>query len=480
MTSASRQRIEYIAADYVAGNLAWVLFNIVRYLTLPGAYTTHSTLWQFMTSPQVVLGQIAVPILLTAMYALSGYYNNPFFKSRVDEFVNTITCTFIAMLGIYFTALLNDNIPERLRAYEIMLILWALLFTVTFIMRSTITYRARKRVSSGDISFPTALVGEPGKASEMARQLHRRPARGLKVACIITPPGSTDLPNGTPAADIPVYPFADIEKACRRHDIRNIVLVPDNDTPGSTDRQMGIINALYPLDRAILISPGFHELVTTRPRLTDVANDPMLIDVSAPGISPLTANLKRAGDIAISATALLLLSPLFAAIAAAIKIESPTEKTIYRQTRVGYHKKTFDIIKFRTMRPDAESNGPELSSENDTRVTRIGKILRRYRLDELPQFWNVLRGDMSLVGPRPERAYYIEQIIKRVPYYSLVHTLRPGITSWGMVKYGYASNVDQMIERLRYDLSYVGSVSFAVDMKILLNTVNTVLAGRGK
>ncbi len=131
------------------------------------------------------------------------------------------------------------------------------------------------------------------------------------------------------------------------------------------------------------------------------------------------------------------------------------------------------------MRPDAEAAGPALSSPDDSRVTRIGRTLRRYRLDELPQFWNVLRGEMSLVGPRPEREYYIERIVARVPYYSLIHQVRPGITSWGMVRYGYAENIDQMVERLRYDLLYVGNVSFAVDMKILLNTVSTVLAGRG-
>lgn len=128
---------------------------------------------------------------------------------------------------------------------------------------------------------------------------------------------------------------------------------------------------------------------------------------------------------------------------------------------------------------DAESEGPALSSLDDPRITRLGHYMRKYRLDELPQFWNVLKGDMSIVGPRPERDYYIKQIVARVPYYNLIHQVRPGITSWGMVKFGYASSVDQMIERLRYDLLYIDNVSLNVDLKIILYTVNTVITGKG-
>ena len=131
------------------------------------------------------------------------------------------------------------------------------------------------------------------------------------------------------------------------------------------------------------------------------------------------------------------------------------------------------------MKVDAEANGPTLSTLDDPRITKLGKIMRKYRLDELPQFWNVVKGDMSLVGPRPEREYYIKQIIKIAPYYSLVHQVRPGITSWGMVKFGYASNVDEMISRLKYDLLYIENVSLAVDLKIIFYTINTVFTGKG-
>ncbi len=161
-----------------------------------------------------------------------------------------------------------------------------------------------------------------------------------------------------------------------------------------------------------------------------------------------------------------------------IKRQSPGP-VIYRQTRIGRHKRPFNILKFRSMRVDAETNGPSLSTVDDPRVTPVGRFMRKYRIDELPQFWNVLRGDMSLVGPRPEREFYIRRILERAPYYSLIHQVRPGITSWGMVKYGYASSVEQMIERMKYDLLYIENLSFGVDIKIIFYTFNTVITGKG-
>lgn len=137
------------------------------------------------------------------------------------------------------------------------------------------------------------------------------------------------------------------------------------------------------------------------------------------------------------------------------------------------------IYKFRTMYTDAEKNGPELSSEGDSRITEIGRIMRKYRLDELPQFWNVLKGDMSIVGPRPEREYYIEKIRRYAPYYSLVFQVKPGITSWGMVKFGYASSIRQMVERTKFDLIYITNMSIALDIKIMIYTVRTIFRGAG-
>jgi len=188
---------------------------------------------------------------------------------------------------------------------------------------------------------------------------------------------------------------------------------------------------------------------------------------------------KRAVDMAVSLLGLILLSPLFLLLA--MKVKSSSQGPVFfTQKRVGYNGKEFDIIKFRSMREDAEQGIPQLSSEHDARITPFGRIMRKYRLDELPQLWNVLKGEMSLVGPRPERRYFIDQIIHTAPQYQLLQRVKPGITSLGMVKYGYASNLQEMLQRMRYDLLYIENMSMLMDVKILLYTVITLWKGAGK
>ena len=202
------------------------------------------------------------------------------------------------------------------------------------------------------------------------------------------------------------------------------------------------------------------------------------MDVTGNNFLPIEQNIKFFMDKTLSLFFLVVLSPLFLYIAYRVKRDSPGS-VFFGQERIGYRGKPFTIYKFRTMYLNAEERGPLLSSENDCRVTPFGRVMRKYRLDELPQFWNVLKGDMSLVGPRPERRYFIDQIVEKAPFYYLLHNVRPGITSLGMVKYGYAENVDQMIERLKYDILYYENMSLMMDITILIYTVKTVFTGKG-
>jgi lipopolysaccharide/colanic/teichoic acid biosynthesis glycosyltransferase len=151
----------------------------------------------------------------------------------------------------------------------------------------------------------------------------------------------------------------------------------------------------------------------------------------------------------------------------------------YKQERIGKNGKPFTIYKFRSMYVDAEQNGPELSSEKDPRITPFGRFMRKSRLDEIPNFINVLKGDMSLVGPRPERQHFIDQIIEKAPQYIQLLKVRPGITSWGQVKYGYAKNIDEMVRRMKYDLIYLDNMSLYVDFKIMIYTFLTILKRKG-
>lgn len=205
----------------------------------------------------------------------------------------------------------------------------------------------------------------------------------------------------------------------------------------------------------------------------------VLIDVN-PEVMPVWQQaIKRFLDVILSIFAIALLLPVYLILAVGVKLSSPGP-IFFLQERIGLNGRTFKIIKFRTMYVDAEEMGPQLSSANDPRITGIGRFMRKSRLDEFPQFVNVVLGDMSLVGPRPERQFYIDQIVPIEPQFLQLTRVRPGITSWGQVKYGYAENVDQMLQRMKYDLLYLKNQTLALDFKIMLYTILIVLKAKGK
>ncbi|MDE6197682.1 MAG: sugar transferase [Muribaculaceae bacterium] len=474
MKQISRHRLEYCLCDLVMVAVGWLCFNVARFYTLPAAAMFES-LSSFLTYRQIVLGQLIIPPCMVALYALSGSYNrsNTLYKSRLDEVLNALVVSVIGTVGIFFAVLINDNIPERVTGYELIFMLLCCLFVPTATARLVTVTRNARRIRTGDYVMNTLVVGaSPEHALKVSRIMSSEAHSGLKIIGCYDIDGSAD---GGSINGLPVYSGEPLPALCGRLGVQAVVVMPSSH---GLMRTAETINELYALNVPLFLTPDLHSLMTARPKVSSVTSEP-IVDITNASISPANVNLKRLGDIMVSAVALVLLSPLYAALAVAVKLDS-RGPVFYRQRRIGYHKKPFDIIKFRTMRTDAEVSGPALTSDDDPRVTRVGRVLRKYRLDELPQFWNVLVGEMSLVGPRPEREFFIRRIVERVPAYSLIHQVRPGITSWGMVKYGYASSVDEMIERLPYDLLYIENVSLGVDLKILFHTVDTVINGRGR
>lgn len=267
----------------------------------------------------------------------------------------------------------------------------------------------------------------------------------------------------------------DIEQVIASHQIEEVIIAI-----GSSDHEAleQILNALEGLNTEIRIIPDIYDILSGSVRMSSIYGAP-LIEIDRQIIPQWQLSIKRLMDWVVSIIALVLLFPVFLVIGLLVSTTSKGP-VFYLQERIGRHGSPFKIIKFRTMFVDAESSGPQLSRNDDPRITPVGRFLRKSRLDEFPQFINVIQGDMALVGPRPERAHFIEQIMERAPHYRHLQKVRPGITSWGQVKYGYAENVDEMVQRLRFDLIYIENMSIALDIKILFYTVLTVLRGSGK
>ena len=465
------QRAKYVAGDYIMSCVAWLGYNCVRYW-MNAVHGSYSSLGQFLTTRNVVLGYIFFPLLMMCVYVLSGYYNEVFRKSRLNELFTTFWSAVVNTLLIFFLALINDVKLKRGFNYEMLFILWSFLFFGVYAVRCIITNYTSRKIKSRQWSSRTLIVGCGTSALSFVNKLNSmRDSLGYNVIGFVKIPGENEVKN----TGMPCYDINDVAQVCEQESIEELIVVP---TKQDSETILGAMNQLFALHLPIKTTPSRNNILLSQVRISDMQGVP-LVDISGSNMSACEKNLKRLLDIVISIVALIVLSPFMLIVAIAIKLDSKGN-VIYAQERVGYHNVPFKIFKFRSMVENAErDNVPQLSSDNDPRVTRIGHFMRKYRIDELPQFWNVIRGEMSIVGPRPERSYYVDLIQKQVPSYALLHQVRPGITSLGMVKYGYAKNVEEMIERLNYDLIYLENMSLINDVKIMVYTLKIVFTGRG-
>lgn len=462
----SKQAGKYILSDFISASVAWLLFNILRYEVFAIDEGADSLL-DYLQYPGVLGGQVVIPLFWLVLYYFSGYYNKPFGKSRLTELFSTFITVLIGTVFVFF-ALLLDDIPRSIDIYyKLFFGMFGLQFFITYIPRLLITQSGMRKIKNREWAMKVLIIGAGGKAVRIAHDLYRL---GYDICGFVSEDERTPVKAdrnqvlGT-VEDIPVL--------MEKKNVDEIVLAVESK---NNKALLGILYSLYRYKRPIKVLADRFNMFS-KIQLRTIRGIP-LVDVTDNNFLPAEQNIKLFLDKVCSVVALLLLSPLFAYIAWRVKKDSPGP-VFFRQERIGYLGQPFWMYKFRTMYVNAEENGPSLSSEDDLRVTPFGRIMRKYRLDELPQFWNVLKGDMSLVGPRPERKYFIDEIVKTAPYYYLLHNVRPGITSLGMVKYGYAASVDKMVERIEYDILYYENMSLTLDLTILIYTVKTVITGKG-
>ncbi len=465
------QVARYLVFDIIAAILSWTLFYFYRKIYIEPLKFGYEIPIELTSKFYSAI--LFIPLFWITIYYITGQYTNIYRKSRLLELGKTAFTSIAGVTVIFFLLLLNDTISDYRKYYNLYFTLLGLQFGFTYLFRLILTTRTIHRIHKRIIGFNTIVIGANEKAVKLYQDLttQTRPA-GNKIVGFLTVDEGNVYPLEKYVPNLGTY--KNLQQVIIDYQVEEIIIAIESSEHKLLSK---ILTILENRTHTVWGIPDLFDILSNQTKTNAIFGSP-LIKISN-GLMPVwQENLKRLIDVFISVISLVVFFPFFIALAIGIKMSSKGP-ILYKQERTGKFGKPFMIYKLRTMVNGAETNGPLLSSSDDTRITKIGQFMRRTHLDEIPQFINVILGEMSLVGPRPERKFYIDQIVKKAPYVTHLQKVRPGITSWGQVKYGYASNVDEMVERLQYDMVYLKNISLYVDFKILIYTIMECVKGKG-